>query len=108
MAAKNRKRFSRLILPMSLCPAACVHSAVHGPATSHAVDGNTLKFSPGKTGDIDVTANLKKISGASVLCHNERSPTWDPERYTVADGTKSGFDYDQATAKVAHLNPKKH
>lgn len=39
-------------------------------------------------------------------CHNERSPTWDPARYTLADGTTTGFDYAQALAKIAHAIPK--
>jgi hypothetical protein len=80
----------------------------HGPGSLHAADGKTLKFSPGQAGDIDVMANLAKISEATcVQCHNDKSPTWDPERYTKEDGTKVGFDYVQAAAKIAHLNPKK-
>lgn len=39
------------------------------------------------------------------LCHNEESPSWDPERYTKADGTKAGFDVDQAWDKIKHPNP---
>lgn len=39
-------------------------------------------------------------------CHNDESPAWDPERYTLADGTKSGFDYDQAVAAIAHPVPE--
>ena len=31
-----------------------------------------------------------------VACHNDESPAWDPDRYTRADGSKVGFDYDQA------------
>ncbi|NOY82186.1 MAG: cytochrome C554 [Kiritimatiellaeota bacterium] len=40
-------------------------------------------------------------------CHNEQSPTWDPGKYTLKDGTKSGFDVEQAAAKIAHPIPKK-
>jgi hypothetical protein len=39
-------------------------------------------------------------------CHNDESPAWDPERYTLADGTKAGFDYDQAVAAIAHPVPE--
>jgi len=39
-------------------------------------------------------------------CHNDESPAWDPERYTLADGTKFGFDYDQAVAAIAHPVPE--
>lgn len=80
----------------------------HGPASLHNEDGKKLKFSSGSAGDIDVTANLAKITEATCTqCHNEKSATWDPERYTTADGAKVGFDYEQAKAKIAHPNPKK-
>lgn len=80
----------------------------HGPSSLHAEDGKKLKFSSGKSADIDVTANLATISEATCLqCHNEKSATWDPERYTKADGTKVGFDFEQAKEKVSHANPKK-
>jgi hypothetical protein len=41
-----------------------------------------------------------------VKCHNDDSPAWDPERYTLADGTAVGFDYDQAVEKIAHPVPE--
>jgi hypothetical protein len=41
-----------------------------------------------------------------VECHNDESPAWDPERYTLADGTKVGFDYDQAVEEIAHAVPE--
>ena len=40
-------------------------------------------------------------------CHNDTGPTWDPERYTLADGTKTGFDAEQAYEKIKHENPAK-
>jgi len=40
-----------------------------------------------------------------VLCHNDTGPTWDPERYTKADGTKTGFDLEQAYEKIKHERP---
>jgi YD repeat-containing protein len=39
-------------------------------------------------------------------CHNEESPTWDPERYTLPDGSRTGFDYDQAAQRVLHRIPE--
>jgi hypothetical protein len=39
-------------------------------------------------------------------CHNDESPAWDPERYTRPDGTKVGFDFDQALARIAHPVPE--
>lgn len=38
-------------------------------------------------------------------CHNEASPTFDPARYTLPDGSHAGFDYDQAVARIAHEIP---
>ena len=37
-----------------------------------------------------------------VKCHNEKSPAWNPERYTTKDGKKTGFDPDQAYEKIKH------
>jgi hypothetical protein len=39
-------------------------------------------------------------------CHNDESPAWDPERYTLADGSKQGFDFDQAVKLIAHPVPE--
>ena len=41
-----------------------------------------------------------------VTCHNDESPAWDTQRYTRADGSKVGFDYDQAVAKIRHPVPE--
>jgi len=40
-----------------------------------------------------------------VLCHNDQNPTWDPERYTLPDGSKTGFDVVQAYEKIKHERP---
>ncbi|HSG99776.1 MAG TPA: cytochrome c family protein [candidate division Zixibacteria bacterium] len=42
-----------------------------------------------------------------VKCHNDKNPTWDPEKYTLADGSKTGFDFDQAFDKIKHPVPEK-
>jgi hypothetical protein len=39
-------------------------------------------------------------------CHNEESPTWDPERYTTEDGRKVGFDYATLVKLIRHPTPK--
>lgn len=41
------------------------------------------------------------------MYHNDENPTWDPEKYTLKDGTKAGFDYEQAVKVIAHKNPLK-
>jgi hypothetical protein len=38
-------------------------------------------------------------------CHNERSPTFDPKRYTLPDGTTAAFDFDRAKARIDHPIP---
>jgi hypothetical protein len=50
-----------------------------------------------------LTADTEKVCES---CHNSRSPHWDPSRYTRGDGTKVGFDYEQALGKIAHPIPK--
>jgi hypothetical protein len=41
-------------------------------------------------------------------CHNDESPTWDPQRYTRTDGNQVGFDYAQAVEKIAHPVPEEY
>ena len=41
------------------------------------------------------------------LCHNDTGPTWDPKRYTLPDGTTTGFDVNQAYEKIKHERPAK-
>ena len=42
---------------------------------------------------------------ACTKCHNEQSPTWKADRYTKKDGSKTGFDEEQAAKKIEHPNP---
>lgn len=39
-------------------------------------------------------------------CHNPDSPTYDPERYRLADGTTRGFDFEVAKTRVPHPIPE--
>jgi len=41
-----------------------------------------------------------------VTCHNPESPTFDPERYVLADGTTVGFDFELAKERVPHPIPE--
>lgn len=80
----------------------------HGPGSLHAQDGKTLKFKPAEAANIDVKANLAVITESTCLaCHNDSSPTWKNDRYTLENGEKVGFDFEQAKKKIAHPNPKK-
>lgn len=40
-----------------------------------------------------------------VQCHNDTGPTWDPKRYTLPDGSTTGFDAAQAYEKIKHERP---
>ncbi len=77
----------------------------HGPASAHTAEAK--KFKSG-----DKTAKPEDKIGhpdeaACKKCHNEQSPTWKADRYTLADGSKAGFDFKQAYAKIEHGNPLK-
>ncbi len=39
-------------------------------------------------------------------CHNDASPTFDPHRYTLSDGSTRAFDYDQAAERIDHPIPE--
>jgi hypothetical protein len=79
----------------------------HGPASEHLTVARQLKFSPDKITEIDIKAtHVHPTEETCRACHNDESPTWDPERYTKEDGTKVGFDYDQAWAKIQHSFPE--
>ena len=78
----------------------------HGPGSGHMADGKILRTN--KEADIDVMANLLLPDKSTcVQCHNAESPSWNPEKYTLESGEKTGFDFEQAAAIIAHKNPKK-
>ncbi len=39
-------------------------------------------------------------------CHNPESPTFDPLRYRLADGTTVGFDFEIAKGRIPHAIPE--
>lgn len=80
----------------------------HGPGGDHVADGQAVMFKKKTAAEVDWTANLQKIEEATCLkCHNDESPSWNPEQFTKEDGTKVGFDFEQAKALIAHPNPTK-
>jgi hypothetical protein len=46
-----------------------------------------------------------KDSGICTRCHNERSPTFDPQRYIMQDGTTLGFEFGFAKRRIRHEIP---
>lgn len=92
--------------PEKILPADGIQcESCHGPASAHTAESK--KF---KSGDKTAKPNEKIVranADTCKKCHNEESPTWKPDRYTLADGTKAGFDYEQAWKKIDHSNPLK-
>lgn len=78
----------------------------HGPASDHLADGKVLRMAAEST--INVLDNIVRPNAETCLkCHNDENPTWDPEKYTLPDGSKAGFNFEQAYKKIQHSNPKK-
>lgn len=79
----------------------------HGPASEHMKDAKVLKFTPAKITEIDVLSHLLPAGEETCRgCHNDTSPTWKSDRYTLENGEKTGFDFKQAWAKIAHDHPE--
>jgi hypothetical protein len=49
---------------------------------------------------------VPQTEAVCTACHNDDSPAWDPQRYTRPDGSKVGFDYEQAVKAIAHPIPE--
>ena len=74
----------------------------HGPGRSYrkkSIMADTKKARANGLWDPSAT------SGICERCHNSLSPTYDPARFTLKDGTQAGFDYDQAASYITHPIP---
>jgi len=49
---------------------------------------------------------VPQTEAVCLSCHNDESPAWKPDRYTLEDGSLAGFDYDQAVQAIAHPVPE--
>lgn len=78
----------------------------HGAGSEHMAYGKFLRMNKGKETDLPVGI-VKPDVNTCVQCHNSESASWDPGRYTLESGETVGFDYAQAFARIAHMNPKK-
>ncbi|MBI4559496.1 MAG: hypothetical protein HY706_18060 [Candidatus Hydrogenedentes bacterium] len=79
----------------------------HGPGSKHLEYGKKMLLVKGAPPS-DVPTNILKPDEKTCLtCHNNESPAWKPDKYTLEDGSKAGFDFKQALAQVVHLNPEK-
>lgn len=78
----------------------------HGPSSLHLEDGKKLMMKKGE--GLDVLANIIRPEASSCTkCHNDENPTWNPEKYTLENGEKDGFDFEEAYALISHSNPAK-
>ncbi|NIA16300.1 MAG: cytochrome C554 [Nitrospiraceae bacterium] len=78
----------------------------HGAASLHVKDGKKRKMT--KDMSIDMSTHIARPNEKTCKgCHNEDSPNYDPERYTLEDGTKVDFDFKLAWKQIAHGNPSK-
>jgi hypothetical protein len=75
--------------------------ACHGPGKDYAK--KKVMIDPDLAREKGLVSQSEEVC---VACHNHDSPAWDPERYTLADGTKVGFDYDLALEEIAHPVPE--
>ena len=49
--------------------------------------------------------NAGEDEGICLDCHNPRSPTFDPKRYALPDGSTTGFAFLEAKEKISHPIP---
>lgn len=94
--------------PEKIVPADSVQcESCHGPASEHTKDGKVLKLTPAKISEVDIKAHITVPSETMCVgCHNDSAPSWKNDRYTLADGTKVGFDFKQAWEKIKHEWPE--
>ena len=73
----------------------------HGQGSRHVPDGRRYWMEGDRT--VDTAANIVRPNDrACAQCHRRNSPTWDPKRYSLPGGRTTGFDFQQAFAKIAH------
>ena len=76
----------------------------HGPGGDYVVGTKHPEDEAAKKAAGLVTKPPKEVC---VGCHNEKSPSWNPEKYTTEDGRKVGFDYATQVKLIQHPTPKK-
>ena len=73
----------------------------HGPGADHVRDAQRKWIEKDDTVKTDSHIDVPDKDNC-LQCHNTDSPTWDPKRYTLEDGTTTGFDYRQAKKRAIH------
>lgn len=72
----------------------------------HSAGADYKKKKVMKDYDLSVTNGMNPEPKKECLnCHNDKNPTWDNTKYKLADGTTSGFDFDQAWEEIKHPIP---
>lgn len=88
--------------PARIAPAGGIQcETCHGPGENHVRDAQ--RYWVEKEPGVDPSARIDFPDRSNCLqCHNTDSPTWDPSRYALPDGTTAGFDYAQAKKRAIH------
>jgi len=93
--------------PDKILPASGIQcEACHGAASKHIEEGKKAMMKKDPAAKPKESIH-KGDAETCKKCHNDQNPTFNKERYTLKDGSKADFDYEQALAKIAHPNPKK-
>ena len=78
--------------------------ACHGPGSGHLVDGKELRMN--KDAQISLLDKLVHPDEKTCAqCHNEQNPTWDNTKYTLEDGTTTGFSLLLPVARRRQIFP---
>lgn len=72
----------------------------HGPGAEHLASAIRNMRNPAAVVPPPTVPDEMNCRG----CHNERSPTWREDRYVAPNGKKSGFNYEMAFPRAAHVD----
>ena len=75
----------------------------HGPGRAYAKKSVMKDLKKAESRGLTSKPSEENCRG----CHNEESPSWDPQRDTTKDGKKVGFDFDSRYEETNHPRPKK-
>lgn len=73
----------------------------HGPGSRHVPAARRRWMQGDTTAQIQGTIQ-RPDQRTCVRCHRSQSPTWDPERFTLPDGSTSPFHYPTAFEMIEH------
>jgi cytochrome c peroxidase len=79
----------------------------HGPSSAHIDVAKKLFTNKALIESVDIVhTHVIPDENTCRGCHNQDNPTYNPERYTLPDGSKADFDFAQAYEKIKHNWPE--